>query len=358
MRVAACARSRDSANRFASARIRRYAHAAVIAYRFGHEDLLRTRFAISPLMELSGSVEAFRQPEKFAVHAPWAAWARERISGVEWDLLDVVIPRDSAVYPDFVSPPPREPQAQLEGELRRVLETDPAQVAKELGAVYPGGVPTPGRVLIDDPERGLERLVGQMRAWWDALLAPKWEAILAMLEREIAERGRRLADVGPAAAFADLSDQVVWRDGTVEVERRRAPRAWRKEVDLGGRGLLLVPAAFAWPDVWPMNDPPWQPAIVYAPRGVADLWAPVEGDATAALADLLGARRAAVLLALDRPVATLELAARLRASAAGVSAHLQVLRRAGLVDGRRAGRHVLYRRTRAGDLLLRAASRR
>lgn len=32
----------------------------MIAYRFGHEDLLRTRFAISPLMELSGSVEAFR----------------------------------------------------------------------------------------------------------------------------------------------------------------------------------------------------------------------------------------------------------------------------------------------------------
>ena len=323
----------------------------VIAYRFGHEDLLRTRFAISPLMELSGSVEAFREPEKFSVHAPWNAWARERIIGVEWDLLDAVIPRHAPSYPDFVSPPPREPQAQLEAELRRVLETDPAQVALELGKAYPDGVPTAARVLIDDPERGLERLVTQMRAWWDALLAPRWEAILAMLEAEVAQRGRRLADVGPSAAFADISDAVRWRDGCVEV----AVRA-EKDVDLGGRGLLLVPAAFAWPEVWPMNDPPWQPSIVYAPRGVAELWAPVAGDA-GALAELLGARRAEILLMLDRPAATLEVARRLRASPAGVSAHLQVLRRAGLVGGRREGRAVLYGRTRAGDQLIRAATR-
>jgi DNA-binding transcriptional ArsR family regulator len=328
----------------------------LIAYRFGHEDLLRTRFAISPVMEISGSVEAFRQPERFVVHAPWVAWARERITGVPWDLLDVVIPRDGTIFPDFVNPPPREPQAQLEAELRRVLETPHAQVAKELADVYPGGVPDVARVLLDDPTVGLERLVAQMRAWWNALLAPKWEGILAMLDAEIAHRGRRLADVGPATAFADLNDRVAWRDGCVEVDRGPG----RREVDLAGRGLLLVPAAFAWPDVWPMHDPPWQPAVVYAPRGVAELWAPTgaEGDAAAALSDLLGARRAAVLLALDRPVATLELAGRLGASPAGVSAHLKVLRRAGLVDGRRAGRHVLYVRTRAGDLLLRAASTR
>jgi DNA-binding transcriptional ArsR family regulator len=118
----------------------------------------------------------------------------------------------------------------------------------------------------------------------------------------------------------------------------------------------LVPAAFAWPEVWPMVDPPWQPAIVYPPRGLADLWAPPSGDA-AALDALLGARRASVLTALDRPVSTQELSRRLSASPAGVSAHLGVLRRAGLVAGRREGRQVLYGRTRAGDTLLGAARR-
>jgi DNA-binding transcriptional ArsR family regulator len=324
----------------------------VIAYRFGHDDLLRTRFAISPLMELSGSIQAFREPEAHAVHAPWAAWARDRITELEWDLLDAVVPANATYYPDFFSPPPREPKAQLEGELRRVLETDPVQVAYEVRRAHPGGLSDAARVLVEDPARGLETLVAQMRAWWDALLAPKWEGNLAMLETEIAERGRQLADVGPAAAFDDLGELVRWRDGRVEVATVNS----EAEVDLAGRGLLLVPAAFAWPDVWPMHDPPWQPAIVYTPRGVAELWAPDETGVSAALADLLGARRAEVLLALDRPVATSELAARLGASPAGVSAHLKILRRAGLVDGRRAGRHVLYGRTRAGDLLLRAAA--
>ncbi|HEY4096123.1 MAG TPA: DUF5937 family protein [Baekduia sp.] len=321
----------------------------MIRYRFGHDDLLRTRFAISPLMELSGSVEALRDPEKFSIHAPWATWAAPRIIGVEWDLLDAVVPRDSRSYPDFVSPPPREPQAQLEAEFRRVLETDPAHVARELRQAYPGGLPAAAQSLIDDPRRGLERLVGQMRAWWTAVLAPKWEEILAMVESEVAWRGRRLAAEGPSAAFSDLGPGVAWRDGAVEVDQQVT-----KDVDLAGRGLLLVPAAFAWPSVWPMSDPPWQPAIVYAPRGVAGLWAPAEPDA-GALDDLLGARRAAVLVALDRPISTQELARRLRASPAGVSAHLGVLRRAGLVTGRREGRHVLYARTRAAEMLLRAA---
>jgi DNA-binding transcriptional ArsR family regulator len=38
-----------------------------------------------------------------------------------------------------------------------------------------------------------------------------------------------------------------------------------------------------------------------------------------------------------------------------VSEHLGVLRRAGLVAGRREGRRVLYSRTRAGETLVRAA---
>jgi DNA-binding transcriptional ArsR family regulator len=322
----------------------------VIRYRFTHDDLLRTRFAISPLMELSGSVEALRQPEKFSIHAPWAAWAAPRIVGLDWELLSAVVPRNARFYPDFASPPPREPQARLEAELRRVQATHPGQVAHELQRAYPGGLPAAARILVDDPARGLALLVDQMRAWWDAVLAPQWEAILALVEAEVAWRGRRLAAEGPSAAFADLDDAVVWRDGSVEVSGWGA-----KEVELAGRGLLLVPAAFAWPRVWPMVDPPWQPAIVYPPRGLAELWAPVDDD-RGALDELLGARRASVLTALQQPRSTQELARRLAASPAGISAHLGVLRRAGLVAGRREGRHVLYARTRAGEALLRAAA--
>ncbi|MCW3063187.1 MAG: transcriptional regulator, partial [Solirubrobacterales bacterium] len=60
------------------------------------------------------------------------------------------------------------------------------------------------------------------------------------------------------------------------------------------------------------------------------------------------------LAALDAPAATIDLAARLGASPAGVSEHLGVLRRAGLVTARRAGRRVVYARSPAGEALLAA----
>jgi len=50
----------------------------MIRYRFGQSDLLRTRFAIAPLMELIGAVYALRDPARYLVHRPWAEWARPR----------------------------------------------------------------------------------------------------------------------------------------------------------------------------------------------------------------------------------------------------------------------------------------
>ena len=104
-----------------------------------------------------------------------------------------------------------------------------------------------------------------------------------------------------------------------------------------------------------MFDPPWQPALIYPPRGVGDLWAP-QRESSDALADLLGRRRARILAALGSEATTTELARRLAASPGGVSEHLGVLRRAGLVRARRDGRAVLYSRTATGDVLTGPAS--
>ena len=90
--------------------------------------------------------------------------------------------------------------------------------------------------------------------------------------------------------------------------------------------------------------------MIYAPRGVGDLWAPT-GEGPEALADLVGRGRARILTALAAEASTSELARRLAASPGGVSEHLGVLRRAGLVRARREGRSVLYSRTAAGDAL-------
>jgi DNA-binding transcriptional ArsR family regulator len=319
----------------------------VVRYRFGTDDLLRTRFAIAPLMDLVGATYVLRKPERYPEHRPWAEWARPRARELDMTLLDVATPASVDFYPVFLGPPPRAPRTTVEVELERVAATPPADVAAEITRAYPRGVPAEGRMLVEDPARGLERLVREMQAFWDELLRPWWSRIAAVLETEIAWRARRLAAVGPGAAFAGLHGTVRWREEALYVEpTTKAPA----DVDLAGRGLLLVPAAFTWPLVWPRTDPPWDPALVYSPPGMGVLWAP-DDAAAGALDQLLGRGRARVLLALGRPAATLDLARQLALSAGGVSQHLGVLRRAGLVTGRRDGRRVVYERTGKGDSL-------
>ena len=319
----------------------------MVRYRFGADDLLRTRFAITPLIELVGAVYALRDPARYAVHRPWADWTRPRVATLDLELLDVAAPFGTPSWPVFVGLPPRAPRTTIEAELERVAATPPEQVRLELLRTYPDTVPAAARAFVDDPARARDALVREMRAFWDAALAPWWTTISAALEADVASRARRLADEGPQAAFADLHPSVSWDAGALCVDPTRKRAA---DVDLDGRGLLLVPAAFVWPVVWPRTDPPWDPALVYPPPGIGDLWhADVARDE--ALEALLGRRRARVLRELDRPASTLDIARRLGVSAGGVSDHLKVLRQAGLVAGRREGREVIYSRTEKGDAL-------
>lgn len=319
----------------------------MIRYRFGSDDLLRTRFAITPIFELLGAVYALRDPRRYSVHRPWVDWARPRIESLDLRLLDVATPRGGPYWPVFCGPPPRVPRADIDDELARVARTPPDRVADEIARSYPDGVPPTGLGFLDDPAAARDRLVEQMHAFWDVALAPWWGAISDRLEGEVAWRARRLASVGPQAAFAGLHETVRWQRDTLLVN----PTAKAAEdVVLGGRGLLLVPAAFTWPDVWPRTDAPWEPALVYPPAGVAAIWSH-DDPGSGALGRLIGGGRARIMRELARPLATSELAERLGASAGGVSDHLRVLREAGLVSARREGRRVVYARTATGEAL-------
>jgi hypothetical protein len=320
----------------------------MVRYCFTQGDLLRTRFAVTPLMELVGALYVLRDPPRFGVHRPWVDWAQPRMPELDISLLDAAAPAAThGFWPVFIGPPPRVPHANIADELARVGATPSAQVVAEITRAYPGGVPPAAQPFLEDPDSALERLVEQMRAFWDAALAPWWPRISAAVEAEISARARALVALGPQAAFAGLHQTVWWEDGTVYVHPTRKAAA---DVDLADRGLLLIPAVFTWPSPWPRTDPPWDPALVYAPPGTGDLWGPGPPRAEA-LQALLGARRARVLLELDRPASTLQLAERMQVSAGGVNTHLTVLRQAGLVTRRREGRRVIYARTATGDNL-------
>lgn len=324
----------------------------MLRFRFRPDDLLHVRFALHPLGELVWGAAAVADPSQASIHLPWVRAALERLGDLDWELLAELSLAPHGYGVDFPTPPPTSPLPDLDAELVRVAATPPDRVRHELALRWPDrAFPVAVRPLWRRPTAGLQVLTTVMRAFWDRAIAPDWPAIRVCAEADIARRTRHLADRGAAALFADLHHEVGWQDGELRVDRQ-----FERSVALEGRGLLLVPAVFTWPRTFAMIDPPWQPTLLYPPRGVGDLWAPRRParNAARALAPLLGERRARILAALDVPASTTELAGRLRLPASSVSEHLAVLRGAGLVTPAREGRHVRYARSEAGDTLLAA----
>lgn len=156
----------------------------VVRYRFGRDDLLRTRFAIAPLMDLIGAFYVLRDPGRSVVHRPWREWAVPRTAGLDLSLLDVAAPMGRrGFWPVFVGPPPKVPHAEIDSELDRIRATPPQHVKDEIMRTYPRG-PTAARPFAEDPVGTLAELVGQMRAFWEAALAPWWARMSAVLESD------------------------------------------------------------------------------------------------------------------------------------------------------------------------------
>ncbi|AJC55927.1 DUF5937 family protein [Streptomyces sp. 769] len=320
---------------------------------FGADDLLRIRFAISPLCETHEALRTLRRIDRHGYHLPWLRRMRERVAGLDLSPVWLFMPSSRPGYtPDFLGRPPEVPLADFAAELARLRATDPAlaraEMAKSL-ACTPGAARSPrGRAALADPARAVQELADVTERAWEALVAPDWPRLRTLLEAEIAYRSHQLASGGLRRLFTDLHPRLSWSDdGTLTVRTRTD---FAQMQDLDGRGVLLLPSVFVWPDVISGFDPPWQPTVLYPARGIGGLWQEPAGGP--ALARLLGANRAAVLTALDAPATTSALAHRLGLAVSSVSAHLSVLRDAGLLTSRRHGHQVRYERTPLGIALM------
>ncbi|MFH9724250.1 DUF5937 family protein [Streptomyces sp. NPDC017254] len=316
--------------------------------RFGESDPLRIRFAVSPLWETHSAVRVLARPGKQGYHLPWL----RRIAGAarELDLgpLHLLMPLRGH-SPDFLYPPPLGPAAAFEDEIAAVRETDPALVLDDFRralADTPGAADTvEGRRLLADPAGAVGRLADLLRAAWEALIAPEWPRLRALLEADVAYHSRRLAEGGLERLLAELHPAFDWASETATL---RVDYRGEHDRPLDGQGLVLMPSVFTWPDVVSGFDPPWQPTVVYPARGIGGLWAEPRDRTPEALGRLLGPVRADVLCALAEPMGTTALAHLLGRSPSTVSAHLSVLRDAGLLTSRRYGHQVLYERTPLG----------
>lgn len=318
----------------------------MVRFVFSVEDLALTRFAISPMWELVRSVVALRDPSHAALHLPWLRSLSGRLHGLALERLAALNP-PRGYTPDFLVPLPSGPLGDIDDDLAALRATPIAHIRADMAlfASQHKRGPEIAAPYIAHPRREVRRLADVLEGYWGRALEPAWPRIRAILEADIAYRARRLTGGGPAALFADLNPSVSWNQPYLEVQ---VP-AHDATSNLGGRGLLLVPSAFATRPV--VSDrAPWLPGVIYPARGIATLWERAPA-APGGLARLIGGSRAAMLIDLAAPRSTTELAERLSLSPATTSHHLAALREAGLVAGRRDGRSVLYARTPLGDAL-------
>jgi len=328
---------------------------ATLKIRLSPEDLARVRFAFSPLQEVVLSLGALADPGRHVVHLPWVERTREALGGSGVDLGPALaLTRGGGYIPDFLTPPPLTPLPTFEGEIARLSQTPPETVEAEVGLLAEdAGLDPIRRRVVDlflaDPVGSLGRLVETLTFYHEIAISPHWPKMRALLEGDVLRRAQALAFGGPEALFADLHRSVRYREGLVEIDKECV----RAEVRPSGRGVLLVPSIFAWPRLLAVLDPPWQPTLLYPPRGTAKLWIASPEEPEDTLREALGRGRASVLKGLSVPQTTTEIARRAGASPGTVSEHLSRLRKAGLVEPHRSGRSVFYRLSYEGEALLR-----
>jgi DNA-binding transcriptional ArsR family regulator len=331
----------------------------MITFRLSPEDLSRVRFAFSPLWETVASFRVLLDPGRHALHLPWVERTRGQLGKLDLAPLYALVRPDGYV-PDFLAPPPTTPLPAFEEEIARLSETQPETVVREveyLKASGDGVGVDRERLLgayLTNPRASLGRLAESLSGYHEVAVAPHWPRLRVLLEGDVLKRAQALAFEGPEALFHDLHPSVYYREGLLEVEKPFQIEG----VVPGGRGILLVPCAFAWPRLYAIVEESWQPSLVYAPRGAAKLWVSSPFHVEGALVAALGSGRASVLKSLAIPRTTTELARQLGLSPGTASEHLSRLRRAGLAEPHRSGRSVFYRLSREGEQLLELFSER
>lgn len=313
----------------------------------GNADLMRCRFAVSPLWEASAATRAFVDSRGRAYVEPWWRQVAGRTPAVELLAVQVL----KGWTPDFISPPPDGHAPGIEEQLAQVAATPDETVLRDLRRCR--GSQRDQRfwpvldAMLADPAAARERLAAALADAWERLVLPWWPRIRELTDADIAYRSGLLMTRGLGHVVAGLHDRISWTDEAIVIDGD-APAF---QYDLAGSGLVLVPSAFGWPGLMVSVEPPWRPNLVYPARGIAELLSgrPPVPDAAARL---LGRTRALLLADLGEPASTTTLAARHGVSSGGVSAHLAVLHHAGLAAKRRSGHEVRYRRTPLGDAVL------
>lgn len=184
------------------------------------EDLLRCRFAVSPLWETLQGIRLLRDPSRQALHVTWVRGARARLTGTDLALLAPLVPRQGYT-PDFVCPPPSGMETTIVEQLAQVRAAPAALVATELRrAEQHCDVSADAEVLQRlrrRPAHARDRIAALLGQVWAAAVEPFWERISDLLERDVAFHARLVAEEGLTALLDRLHPGVSRTGATVRL---------------------------------------------------------------------------------------------------------------------------------------------
>jgi DNA-binding transcriptional ArsR family regulator len=319
---------------------------------FTAEDLARIRVASKP-DPLWESVLSLHQlaDRRAAVGGPYAHWvdwvrtvARDRVTRPARVLHDVApaVP----YFPDFLTP--AEGSQGLEPGVDAILHTPRRRLRAEL-ALAGSRRPMPAWTADLAAGRRLDWLADAFRGYHKHAIAPFEDRIAAYVDAHRARLTARLATDGVEAALGAMSGAIRW-DGPELV----ADYPVDHTLELGGRGLTLVPSFFCRRHPIGLADPELEPVLVY-PIDPPVGW--MQPPRTAAGVDkgltaLVGGPRARLLRALEHPAGTGRLSTLAQVPLSSTSEHVAILRNAGLVESVRQGREVVHSLTPLGRSLL------
>jgi DNA-binding transcriptional ArsR family regulator len=320
-----------------------------VRFRIRAADVSAIRFGVSPGHELCHAVRVLLDPSSHPLQWGWLRAVRGSLPRRSFEYLATVIGREG-YFPDFLTAAPFWDMTPEE-EAERLRRVPPEAVRADLTKVL---ARSRGRrhALVADmfahPERTRALVSDAWTAVWEAALAPHWPQIRRLLGADIDLRVRRMGAGGVAAMVGTLHESVGWHRDAIEVGMRRHD----EDVACEGSGVVLTPSVMSAPHCSVLTEPPVQPTLFYPVHGLSASWTREGTAAAQALEELLGSGRARVLLALDGPRSMSEVAGDCAMAVSTASHHLSILRRSGLVEGRREGTRVMHARTPLGEALV------
>ncbi|MCW2916332.1 MAG: putative transcriptional regulator, ArsR family [Actinomycetia bacterium] len=311
------------------------------------DTLAGSRFVVSALAEATASLKTLERGT--AAHPGERAWLdvhlpayRERQAGDPVTALLIRAALGRNWNATFLTPTPTaEGEPTFAQELARIRETPPETARADLTVSLRG--PLPAQLHRSDlPQRTADLLEW---VWMESVL-PYWPRRRRIIEADVIARTAQLSQGGWAAALDDMRPGMRWLgESRLQINTHDYPPR-----ELSGAQLMFVPVTSR--QGWVSWDASHRYAVVYPCSGA--LAEAGRAPVPEALGRLLGPARAGVLVLLDTPKSTTQLVALTSQGLGSVGRHLKVLLDARLVRRRRAGRSMLYYRTDAGEVLVKA----